>query len=245
LFRYLLPLLLALAAPCFGQEIKIEGPDQFPAGQDIWLTGILPEGVEENYRWEVIPAPLVPPKELVDRKGNAVLVISQPNSTFYTILLDGSIPSDGKDPSFRARKDVKVGKQPDPGPLPPVPPDPGPTPDPPSPAPIPEPGFRVLIFYEKDDPLPPLQMAILAGEEVAKYLDVVCIDEPDGTSGYRIYDDDADLSNELPVWQKAFQRRPQSLPWVIISNGKTGYEGPLPASPSAFVDLCKKYTVKP
>ena len=123
-------------------------------------------------------------------------------------------------------------------------PDPAPTPDPVHPPPIPDPGFRVMILYEKDDILHPFQLAIIAGEEVANYLDKTCIEEPDGTSGYRIYDDDADLSDELPVWKTAFQRRPLSVPWVIISNGKTGYEGPLPATPSAFIELCKKYEPK-
>lgn len=131
-------------------------------------------------------------------------------------------------------------------PVPPGP-DPGPNPDPnppgptPTPAPIPEPGFRVFIFYEKDDAMPALQRAILHGEEVANYLNKTCVEEADGTAGYRIYDQHADLSNELPVWQKAFQRRPEELPWVIISNGKTGTEEPLPKTPSAFIELCKKY----
>lgn len=252
-------LLLALAAPCWGQSdyIKsdlINAPDSVPAGSTIvvLIQGDLPYIIEPK------PPGLI---RLRDDDGNRVLLIQGAAAPGYTIGVDYQIvrpteeetksaPWDdraafakwlkekSRDEFFQDSHFVRVGKGPDPGPDPDPDPDPDPTP---SPAPIPEPGFRVLIFYESSDTLPALQQAILAGEEVAAYLDKTCIDEPDGTSGYRIYDQHADLSNELPVWQKAFQRRPQSLPWVIVSNGKTGTEEPLPASPSAFVELCKKY----
>ena len=254
-------LLLALSAPCWAQSDYIQSdliqaPDQVPVGSTIvvQIKGDLPYTIEPK------PIGLI---RLKDDDGNRVLLIQGAASPGYEISVDyqvihpteeetKSAPWDdreafkkwlrekSRDEFFQDSHTVKVGKQPDPGPDPEPEPDP-PGPDPPSPAPIPEPGFRVLIFYEKDDTLPSLQQAILAGQEVADYLDKVCIEEPGGTAGYRIYDDDADLSNELPVWQKAFQRRPQSLPWCIISNGKTGYEGKLPESPSAFIELCKKH----
>lgn len=149
------------------------------------------------------------------------------------------------DEVYRDEHFVKVGKGPEPDPPGPDP-DPDPEPDPDDPAPIPEDGFRVLILYETEmkEKLPELQKAIIFGAEVRDYLDKACVSEPDGGKGYRIYDKDQDATGDYPVWETAMQRRPESIPWVLISNGKTGYEGKLPESPSKFIELCKKHEVK-
>jgi hypothetical protein len=43
------------------------------------------------------------------------------------------------------------------------------------------------------------------------------------------------------VWCKALKRPMESLPWIIISNGKTGYEGPLPKTTDELIELVDKY----
>ena len=52
---------------------------------------------------------------------------------------------------------------------------------------------------------------------------------------YRILDKDA--TGRPAVWQEALQRPRDSLPWLIVSNGQKGFEGPLPDSDKAFSRL--------
>lgn len=134
---------------------------------------------------------------------------------------------------------------PDPGP---VPPDPGPKPPDPvppqPPAPIPVTGFRVLIIEESAEraKLPVAQLKILFDKGVRDYLNSKCVKGADQkTAEWRIWDKDADASGEAKHWQDALKRPRQSVPWVIISDGKTGYEGPLPATVEAALELFKRY----
>lgn len=111
-----------------------------------------------------------------------------------------------------------------------------------SPAPIPEPGFRVLVVYESADmtKYPVATQAILAGAEVREFLKANCVAEA-GHPGFRIFDANIDTAGDLAVWKTAMTRPRTQLPWVVISNGKSGFEGPLPATPTEFLELCKKY----
>ena len=111
-----------------------------------------------------------------------------------------------------------------------------------SPAPIPDAGFRVLIVYESSDmtKYPVETQAIFAGAEVRDFLKSNCVSE-DGQPGFRIYDANVNTAGDLAVWKTAMARPRTQLPWVVISNGKTGYEGPMPKTPAEFLDLCKKY----
>lgn len=137
-------------------------------------------------------------------------------------------------------------KQPKPDdPLPPPDPDDDPDDDDPQPTPPPisEPGFRVLIVYESGEMTKyPIETGtILAGGDVRKFLGANCVPGSNGVPEYRIYDADMDTAHDSPLWQKAMKRPRSQTPWVIISNGKTGFEGPLPKTPSEFLELCKKY----
>lgn len=132
---------------------------------------------------------------------------------------------------------------PDPGPGP-VPPDPGPGPTP-DPAPIPVQGFRVLIVYESADltdsaKMPATQVNALTSKTLHEYLDSKCVAGPK-VKEWRIWDKDENGANEAKHWQDAMKRPRKSLPWIIISDGKTGYEGPLPVDAQKIVDLLKKY----
>jgi hypothetical protein len=84
---------------------------------------------------------------------------------------------------------------------------------------------------------------ILAGADVREFLAVNCVSEG-GVAGFRIYDPDVALTSESPTWQKAMARPRSQIPWVVISNGTTGYEGPLPKTPTEFLDLCRRYVGK-
>ena len=139
---------------------------------------------------------------------------------------------------------VVVGSDPGPGPNP-DPPTPDPDPDPkPDPAPIPDAGFRVLIIEDAKNriKLPKEQSAILFDKRVRDYFQTKCVTEPDNkTKAWRIWDKDTDASADLKLWQDAMKRRRDSLPWIIISDGKKGYEGPLPKDVDSTITLLKKY----
>jgi hypothetical protein len=135
-------------------------------------------------------------------------------------------------------------KPPDP-PTPPGPEPPGPNPpQPPGPAPIPLPGLRVLVIYESADlsKLPPAQTAVLYSKSLRDLLNAKCAAGPDGkTKEWRIYDADVDTSGDVETWKAAMARPRKSLPWVVISNGAAGYEGPLPATVDEMTKLVEKY----
>lgn len=136
----------------------------------------------------------------------------------------------------RASCVVTVGQAPPPGPgpTPPAPPVP--------PAPIPADGLHVLVVI--DGPrLTAAQADALDGQAVRGYLNATCPPGPDGkTRQWRVWDRGVDPANEGKLWQDAFARtRGKPLPYVIVSNGKAGFEGPLPADEAALLALLRKY----
>lgn len=134
--------------------------------------------------------------------------------------------------------DTGVGPQPPPGPGP----GPGPTPDPVNPAPIPSPGFRVMIVYDIKTLglIPAAQNDVLFNKSVHDYMDAKCVKkgvQPE----WRQYDVAQDLTGESKIWQDAFKRPRSGLPWICISTGTTGWEGPLPADAAKTLELLKKF----
>jgi hypothetical protein len=138
-------------------------------------------------------------------------------------------------------------------PLPPVPPGPTPPgPTPPAPAPIPKPGLRVLIVEETGEraKLTAGQREVIFGGTVRDYLRTHCATDPQNPDGaFRIWDKDVNSAGDPDniIWRSAMIRpRPGPLPWVVISNGTTGYEGPLPADTTGekFIALLKQYEGK-
>lgn len=109
------------------------------------------------------------------------------------------------------------------------------------PPPIAESGLRVMVVYESD----PGDFQLYTADEQAAvnatapgsfrgFCNDHCAKGPDGVTPDAIFlDDDHPELDLLPdYWREAWQRRPreaaQGLPWLVASNGKTGYEGPLP-----------------
>jgi hypothetical protein len=138
----------------------------------------------------------------------------------------------------------------------PVPPGPGPKPpDPPNPDEPPDPfgttsatpgPLRVLIVFESKEStkLPKEQLAMIYGETLEKYLNDKCAVDPDVASwkAWRIFDKDIQgLEKINPMWKRAMSRPHPALPWIVIGNGKTGYEGPLPATTEQTIALLRKY----
>ena len=218
---------LLLASP-------VSGPVEVQPGKSAVIKVPLEEAGAE-YSWRVEPETVQ--SVTGENKGETFLILLDVDRSVYVSFV-----------SFDKRKhvthfvSVKDPSPPSPGPVPP-PPGPGPQPPGPQPpAPISEPGFRVLIVYESEDKQKYSYetQAILYGVAVRTFLDSKCVKD-DGKPAYRMYDKDVNVSGDLEVWKKAMARERKSTPWVIISNGTTGFEGPLPSTPTEFLELCKKY----
>lgn len=121
----------------------------------------------------------------------------------------------------------------------------GPKPPPVDPTPAPAPGtspfpadagFKVLVVYEKDElaKLPQSQLAAITSADVRAYLTAKA-----GQDGYVFTDKDVSYSAKL--WADAMKRERKSLPWIVVGNGKTGYEGPLPGNVDDTLKLLKTY----
>ena len=117
----------------------------------------------------------------------------------------------------------------------------------PGPSPIPLAGFRVLFISESEDSsdfsaMPAAQRDIFYSPEIREYLNTHCVKGPDGkTADWRVIDPDASFSSEEQRWKDAAQRPRKNIPWLIISTGKTGFEGPLPANVEDTLKLLKKF----
>lgn len=182
--------------------------------------------------------------ETREYKGKEVWSIEAEKSGRVELLI---VKTGTVDPAevIRVTLDVDAGE----GPRPPPEPGPEPTPEPkpeptPNPAPIPDAGLRVLIVYEsgKQAQMPPEQRNILYAKAVRDYLNTKCVVGPDNqTREWRIYDQDVDTTLDSDVWRKAMARPRQSVPWIVVSNGTTGFEGPLPATIDATLELIRKY----
>lgn len=118
---------------------------------------------------------------------------------------------------------------------------PGPAP------PIPGQGFRVLIVEETLDrsKLPVKQLTALTSTKVESYLDAKCAKGADGSAEWQRWDDDISTAKMNATWQAAMAKYKETsagaTPWVIISNGSTGFSGPLPQTEDDFLALLQKY----
>jgi hypothetical protein len=80
------------------------------------------------------------------------------------------------------------------------------------------------ILFGDDDPAPGPKSPSLRD-----YLFAACPKGPDGkTPEYRIWPDAVDASGESKLWQDAYKLPRERTPWIVVSNGTTGYQGPLP-----------------
>ena len=89
------------------------------------------------------------------------------------------------------------------------------------------------------------QFNALFSTEFLDYLDANCVKDKDNPNGaYRIWDKDQRIKNDSASWIKAMARPRASVPWLIVSNGKTGFEGPLPTKLEDTYAILKKYGAK-
>ena len=127
----------------------------------------------------------------------------------------------------------------------PVDPTPGPGPNPPTPnPPTPAPGqISVLIVDNVDDygkPEYQPYLETLNSSAIVNYLNAHCA-KVGSTPEWRHWDASTDVSHESQKWQDAMKLPRASLPWIAITNGKTGYSGPLPKTEAETLALLKKW----
>jgi hypothetical protein len=157
-------------------------------------------------------------------------------------------PAGSTDPKQVQRRAIDAGGEaPGPGP------GPGPGPDPfeaghqghqHAPSFGGAPGLKVLVVYDRTKlaSMPAEQLNALSGAAVRDYLRAKCAKEgPNNWPAYRVWADDVPTGGETELWQKAMKRPRKSLPWVVIGNGKAGFEGPLPATEADILKLVQKY----
>jgi hypothetical protein len=185
---------------------------------------IIPDGLEQ----------LDPSIPLADKL--AIVLIGDTGT--YTVRCYGAL---GDVASDVATCTVTIG-EPTP-PVPPVPPvPPGPTP---GPAPIPASGLRVLIVFDDATAasLPAGQREIIYGQATRDFLNAKTVVGTDGkTKEWRFWPKSVATAGETQLWQDAFKRtNGKALPYLLISNGTSGYEGALPATAADFQTLVSKY----
>ena len=152
------------------------------------------------------------------------------------------VPVGAKTPAEVIRRaiDVVAGDSPQP-----PQPGPGPAPQPtPGIAPIAGDGFKVLIVYEAmtEQTLPPAQQAAIFGKKTRDYLNAKCAPGPDGKpKEWRIFDQNTPTDGDTQVWRDAMKRPRASVPWLVVSDGKTGFEGPLPATDAEITAILTQF----
>lgn len=236
--------ILALAPAALGADLTIEGPDLVAPYRIVRLkAGGVPD--KAGLIWRVRSAD---PRNGVDwatRQNVKNPEWVAPPGMYRVELTCATMGADGQLSLDTAEKTVTIGDPVPPGPLPPPTP-PGPTPPGPTPgpAPIPAPGFRVLFVTESADltRLPAAQAQIFTGAEVRAYLNAKCAVGSDGvTKEWRAWDKDQPTGAEAKHWRDAMARPRTALPWMIISTGTAGYEGPLPKTVADTLALLKRY----
>ena len=132
-----------------------------------------------------------------------------------------------------------------PTPTPPAPPAPPAPPTPPAPpAPIPAKGLHVLIVVDNANisKLPSAQVTALTAQSVRQYLNATCAKGVNGEPEFRILDKNLDMSAESQLWQDAYKLAAgKTLPFIVVSNGTTGFQGALPADTDSLLKLLQQY----
>jgi hypothetical protein len=104
----------------------------------------------------------------------------------------------------------------------------------PEPPPIAGEGFKVLVVYEDSQKLPTAQRVALYSQKAIDY-----VQSKNGT--WRKWDQNVQHVGGPQEFIDAMQQPRDSLPWVYVSNGKTGTSVKLPETEEAFLNLLKQY----
>lgn len=235
MYRLIACCLLLVASVAHAQSVTLPESVKTVAGR---LASIKIEYDGTDVRWHVPPTLDVFREYDPDPKVIRLRIIGYEDGQHTIIAVAAG--KNGKLSPFAACV-VEIGK-----PKPPTPPEPGPPPDPkPVPdekAPIPVVGYRIMVVYETLDTgkLTKGQMAALLGEATRDWM-LSKAAKVNGQPEIRYFDPDQKMGGESQLWKDAFARPRQSLPWLLVSNGKTGYEGPLPKELPDILAILQKH----
>jgi hypothetical protein len=228
--------------------VEIAGPTEAKVGSYFLVSIKAPKAEPGRVASQSLAKPpegAPPAVELLGKNGEAVYLFQQVIKGEYLFRAAAQV----KNPeTFDAHDEdtlvVVVGGKPDPDPIDPDPIDPDPVVDPDAKGPI----FGVVLYdAEGDDSLTAAQRNSLNSEEVHAYLQAKGL-KVGGNVQWRQWDDnrltDADLSEESEPLRKAYAEAKAKFngkAYVVLSNGKAGFSGPLPETHEAILALLKKY----
>lgn len=236
MMRFALLIWLALCSVTLGQ-IKLQ--PAYSVGQPIIVEVLYPDAPEgalpSDLEWDVGDSGY---KVLTDSSIAVWPKFSAVDSRLVVRCSGPLVTTDGKyvpksNRTFVATtKLVGIGDGPSPKP------DDPPKPQPDGEAPMKEPGFRVLITYESQLPIP----SWLNDADFRSLLNSVCVAGQNGVKEWRVVDKDSPAVANAGVWPKALERtKGKPTPWILISTGKIGFEGQLPETKADAIALIKKY----
>jgi hypothetical protein len=118
-------------------------------------------------------------------------------------------------------------------------------------APIKQPGLRVMMLYDAAMLKPEdqggytlKQRSVLDSAIIREYLNQQCAkDQATGTPEYRIFNINSPVTDDLDWVKEQMAIERKVLPWLLVSNGKTGYEGVITNIEDTMA-IIKKYEVK-
>jgi len=88
--------------------------------------------------------------------------------------------------------------------------------------------------------LPASQVAVLTGQTLREYAKSHCT-ATDGAADFRMLSVRQDVSNQAAWIKAAFAEPRASLPFLVVSNGTSGFAGPLPATVAETMTLLQRY----
>jgi hypothetical protein len=249
-FRKTLLLALLLAGPVWGQRATI--PTEVHVQKNVPEVIALTEFDGDAVDWFIIDpglavfdiSKLLGPG--VATRPDRILVFAPAEGRYRVRAITAKV-KDGKAAlSAPTYCTVVVGNPPPtptpPGPVPPGPTPPGPTP----PGPAPVVGKKaVLILYETAEPnkLKGDQLSMVAPyKELSDYLNAKCDPDSAGRKAWRIWDPHTVVTSETQFWRDAMAKfKDKPVPYLVVSNGKEGFEGPLPETKAELMTVLKKY----
>lgn len=244
--------LVVFASPLLADELELQGNIEvvkvdkvIVVKEDRTVVKSLPFKVAApagaaDYRWTV-PAGIA-----FTDLGNKIEITSAPKGELSVTARRLIVDFEAKATSFKIDTitfnvgDVTV-------PVPPKPIDPIPKPPVVKP-PVPVAGLRVMVIAESTNGallLSQKQINELYGEKMADYARTKLAKGPDGTPEKRCVDKDSDPSKMNPVWQQFFavwQKEANGVvPWIVVSNGDTGFSGPLPDGDGSIIAIIRRF----
>lgn len=102
--------------------------------------------------------------------------------------------------------------------------------------PVPGEGKHVLVIYETEDriSMPRDQRSIIDSVPLREWLKESGVDA-------KFLDPQSEIVHSDAWFKAAIDANRESLPWMIVSNGKAGFSGPLPGTVDEFKTIVERY----